>query len=177
MPVVPAIPYILSAAATVGSMAMTKKAADSTAANDIATAKYNAAVDIQDSQQLDLNTQQNIAAMRKDASVYMSRMASAYVGAGIVANTGSALATQVAAAGKFAMREQQAWIDSQAQEQRLAAGAAEGVREGVAAATGAEDQGIASMIKGASQLGSTLYNGWQTGAFNFGSNNLSAGLT
>ena len=179
MPAVPIIALAASAAATGYSVITAKKASDAAAANDQATAQYNAKVDQQQAQQLNVNTQTNIEGMRRDASVYMSRQAAAYAGAGIVANTGSALAVQVATAGKFAMREQQAWADSQAQEQLLAGGAAEGVREGDAAATAANSQGIAAMINGASKLSSTLYGGYQSGVFSFGStgsNDLSAGL-
>jgi len=177
MPALPVIAYAVSAAATIGSAVMANKASKDAQSNAQAVGQYNAQVDRADAQQIDLNTQANIAAMRRDAATYMSRQAAAYAGAGIVANTGSALQTQVATAGRFALREQQAFVDAGAQEQKLELAAQEGIRESTAQGEEYALEGEAAVMNGASKLVSGLYSGYKDGVFNFGTNNLSQGLT
>ena len=185
MPVVAAIPYVVAAAATtvVYSTVEQKRAANAAAATDTAVAGYNAKVDLADADQIDMDTQANLASMRKDASVYLSRQAAAYAGAGVRTDTGSPLVVQAATAGRFAMQQQQLYTNAQAKEQRLASSAKAGIAEGQAAADSAHMQGVAAVLNGAGKVASQLGGAYNQGLFSGGSaavgtgtTNLSAGL-
>jgi len=165
MPVALAVVAAVEIGTTVASTIAQKQATDAAANAATQTAAYNAKVDAADAAQIDSNTQANIAAMRRDASVYMSRQASAYARGGIVANTGSALATEAATAGRFAMKEQQTWNDANAREEGLASQAAAGVAEGTAQANEYHLEGISDIMSGASKVASQAYGAYEGGAF------------
>jgi len=177
---------LVSVGLSVASTIEQKKAANKAAGTATQVANYNASLDRSEAQQIDLDTQTNIDGLRRDASTYMSRQVSSYVGAGVMANTGSPLVVQAATAGRFAMREQQMWADSQAKEQRLESAAQAGIAEGAAQADQYHMQGTAAILSGASKVASQLYGGYQGGAFSSGggtpgvvgtgTTNLSAGL-
>lgn len=164
MPVALIAVAAVSIAATAVSTYEQKKAADTAATTATTIAGYNASLDREQAQQVDLDTDQNIDNLRQDAAVYMSRQNSAYARNGIVANTGSALAVEAATAGKFAMREQQMYNDSQAKQQMLESEAQAGIYEGEAQAEEYHDQGTADVIAGAGKVASSLYGAYTGGA-------------
>lgn len=177
MPAVPALALIASVGSAVYSANLQRKAANAQAATATAVADYNARVDLAQSEQTDLDARANIAAMRRDASVYMSRQTAAFAAAGVRADSGSPLAVRAATAGRLAMREQQAYTDSQAKQQRLAAAAKAGRAEGQAAADGYHMQATAAVLNGAGRVASQLGGAYQSGMFSgSATNDLSAGL-
>lgn len=176
MPVALAVVAAVEIGTTVVSMVEQKKATDAAANAATQTAAYNAKVDAAESDQIDANTRANIDNMRQEAKVYMSRQASAYSRGGIIANTGSALATQAATAGRFAMREQQTWNDANAREESLASQAAAGVAEGAAQADEYHMQGISDIMSGASKVASEAYGAYEGGAFGSPGGNKSTAL-
>jgi hypothetical protein len=148
-----------------------KKADSAAASTSTQIAQYNANVDAADSAQIDEDTQQNIDNMRSDAATYMSRQQTAFVSSGVVGNTGSALAVRAATAGQFAMKEQQAWQDSQAKEETLASEAQAGIAEGAAQADQYDLEGQAAVLSGASKVAGQLYSYNQQGLFGSSSPN------
>lgn len=171
---------VIAAVSVAASAAMTveqKKAADAAAGNAKTVAGYNAALDKEEANQIDLDTTANVAAMRKDAAAYMSRQTAAYVGAGVMADSGSALAVRAATAGKMEMREQQAWNDSQAKEQHLAAEGAVGVAEGDYQANQDHMEGVAAVMGGAAKVASKLGSAYAGGAFGSAGSSTSTALT
>lgn len=177
MPLAPAIPWVLgglSAAATVVSANESRKAANkaadqsaaaanSAAAETQAVANYNASVDRAEASQVALDSAENVRAMRKDASVYLSRQRAAYAGAGVRVDTGSPLKVQIATAGALALREQQAHYEANARIARLDSAAGAGILEGSRRAEAIrtegrarEDmyhrEGTAAVLNGASRL-------------------------
>ena len=169
MPIALAAVAVIEVAATVASAAEQKSAAGQAANVATQTAAYNAKVDQADAAQIDADTIQNIDNERQDAAVYMSKQASAYVASGIVANSGSALAVQVATAGKFAQREQQQYADAQAKEENLASQAQAGVAYGAAQADADHMEGLAAIIGGAGKVATEVGGAYSGGAFSAGS--------
>lgn len=177
MPIIPIASLVISAGSVIYSANLQRTAANAQAATATATADYNARVDLAQAEQTDLDARANIASMRRDASVYMSRQTAAFAAAGVRADTGSPLAVRAATAGRLAMREQQAYTDSQAKQQRLAASAKAGRAEGQAAADGYHMQATAAVLNGAGRVASQLGSAYQAGTFSgSGTNDLSAGL-
>lgn len=173
----PVAAVIVVAGLEIAQTVQKKKAADAAATTATQVADYNNRLDQSQATQVDLDAQSNIDAMRKDASVYMSRQASAYAGAGIVANTGSALAVQAATAGKFALREQQTYSDAEAKEDYLYSEGQAGVAAGAAKADQYKMAGDAAVLQGASQVVGSVYGAYNQGAFSgTGSNDLSESL-
>jgi len=168
MPVPLIIIAAVSVAGEVAATAEQKKATDSAANTAKQTAQYNANLDKSEANQLDIDAQANIQAMRRDAAGYMSRQASSYARAGVIANTGSALAVQATTAGRFAMQEQNSWLKAQAKEQGLASAGAAGIAEGAAQADQDHLEGIADVMNGASKVAGTIASAYAGGAFNFG---------
>lgn len=177
MPVVPALALAASVGSAVYSANLQRKAANNAAANATAVADYNGRVDLAAAQQADLDARANIAAMRRDASVYMSRQTAAFAAAGIRPDTGSPLALRAATAGRLAMREQQAYTNSEAQQRRLQSAARAGRAEGAAASEGYRGQATAAVLSGAGRVASLLGQGYNAGVFTgTGTTDLSAGL-
>lgn len=181
MPVALIVVAAVSVAAEVAQTTEQKKASDAAANNAKTVAGYNAAVDQQESNQLDLDSQANIQAMRRDAASYMSRQQTAYAASGVMADSGSALAVRAATAGRFAMKEQQAWADANAKEQHLAAEGQAGVAEGDYQAQQDHMEGVADVMGGAAKVASEAGSAYSGGAGQelsnvFGGNNVSSGL-
>jgi hypothetical protein len=104
MPVPLIVMAAVSVASTVASTIQQKKAADAAARTATQVADYNAKLDRSEAAQIDLDSLENVRALRRDAATYMSRQALAYVGSGVMANTGSPLAVRAATAGRFAQK-------------------------------------------------------------------------
>jgi len=101
----------LAAVAVIGtgySAIESSKAANTAASVDTATAAFNNKVDIEMAQQLDLDTLQNVDTERQDANTYLSREAAGYASSGVLANTGSALKSQITNVGRLTQKIQQA---------------------------------------------------------------------
>ncbi len=168
MPIAAALPYIataISVGSTVKGAIDQKKAAKQAEEATLEASTYNAAVDRADAAQIDTNTRANIDAMRRDAASYMSRQVAAYAGSGVMSNSGSPLVARVTTAGRFAMQENQAWRDSLAKQERLYAGAEEGIREGADQADMYHAQGNAAILNGSAKLAGQLYDAYQGGVF------------
>ena len=176
MPAIPIILTAVSVATTVAATVEQKRASDSAANNAKTVAGYNAAVDREEAAQIDLDTQANIVAMRKDAASYMSRQTSAFVAAGVRADTGSALAVRAATAGQLEMKVQQRWADSQAKEQHLEASAQAGIAEGDYQANQDHMEGVAAVMGGAAKVAGTLYGAYSGGVFGKPGSNTSTAL-
>ncbi len=177
MPVVPIAALVISAGAGIYSTVVQKRAADASANTANAVANYNSKVDIAGAEQNALDTRANIEAMRRDAAVYMSRQRSSFVAAGIRGDTGSPLVLQATTAGRLAMREQQAYNDSEAKQRRLYSAASAGIAEGNAQADAYHSQGIAAVLGGASRLAGQLGGAYSSGMFSgSGTNDLSSQL-
>lgn len=173
----------VAAGATVYSTVQQKRAADAAARNSSAIGGYNAKVNQQESDQIDLNARENVRILRKDAATFMSRQASTYARAGVVANSGSALAVQVATAGRTAIQQQQLWTDAQARENRLASASIAGIYDAGAKADAYHSAGTAAVMGGAAKLATQIGGAAEAGYFGgpsttvgSGTNDLSAGL-
>lgn len=172
---------VVSTAATIGATAYStiqqKRAADAAARTSEDVAQYNAKLDRADATQIELDTQANIAALRRDASTYMSRQTTAYVAAGVRADTGSPLVARAVTAGRYEMKAQQMWADANARAERLESQAQAGIRQGEAQADQFHLQGVAAVMSGASRVAGQLYGAYRGGDFaGTGTNDLSAGL-
>lgn len=176
MPVVPIATLAVTAGAAIYGAVSGKRSNDAAARTATAVAGYNAKLDRSESQQLELDSAENVRAMRKDAAVYMSRQTNAYVASGIRADTGSPLAVRAATAGRFAQREQQAQNDLVAKQQMLESKAQAGIAEGAAQSDQFHMAGIASVIGGAARLAGSINTAYQQGVFGGGGSNTSAGL-
>ncbi len=141
------------------------KAAHKAAGVDQATANYNANVDMAQSAQLDLDTQENIHTERQDDAVYLSRQTSGYAAAGVLATTGTALDAQILNAGRFEQHIQQQWVNLNQRQQSLASSAAVGRLEGAARASADRDQGTMALIDGGAKIASTVLGAYNSGTF------------
>lgn len=152
-----------------------RAAGEAMATND-AIAQFNTNVDRADEHQLDLNSTANIRAMRKDASVYMSRQESAYAASGVRTDTGSPVAVKAATAGAFALREQQAHTDTNARMERIESSAQAGLAESAAQSEAIRVQGqaqsdaygreaTAAVLSGAGKMLSIASSMYGNGAF------------
>lgn len=179
------ISMIQSRNSALAAAADSKAAANSAAATANATADYNARVDRADEAQLALDSATNVRAMRKDASVYLSRQRAAFAGSGVMADSGSPLAVQIETAGRLALREQQAHLDANAKIEHLEANARAGIAEGQSRADAYRiegqarsdayhREGTAAVLSGASKMIGQVAGLYNLGAFS--GPNKSAGL-
>ncbi len=144
-----------------------KKAADSAAQVDTATAAYNAKYDETMAAQLDLDTRQNILTQQAEDKVYLSRQEASYAAAGVLANTGSALDAQITNAGRFEQKIQQEWVNSNQKQQQYAAAAHVGILEGNARASADRMSGSIALINGGAKVLSLANQDYQSGVFSF----------
>ena len=197
MPVAVAL-VAVSAAATVAQTVVSvnaansaardsKSAANQAAADTQAVAGYNARVDRANEEQVALDSKANIDAMRKDASVYLSRQRASFAGAGVMADSGSPLAVQVATAGQLALREQQAHTAANAEMQRIESSAKAGIASGDSQAAAYKIEGDArarayhaeatgAILGGAAKLFGTAAGAYNAGMFGTGTSDLSSSL-
>jgi len=141
------------------------KGSKQAAAVDTATANYNANVDRAQAKQLDANTLENIRMERQGNEEYLSRQATSYANAGVLATSGSALHSMITNAGLLEQKIQQQYVDSQQKQQQYYAQAAIGVAEGQAQAESDKLAGSLALINGGAKIAGTLYSAQQSGAF------------
>ena len=170
--IIPFIPAIVAAGATVYGAVQQKKSANAAASVDTATATYNARADQAMAQQLDLDTQQNIRTARAEDSVYLSREAASYAAAGVLATTGSPLHAQITNAGRMEQQIQQQWVNSQQKQQQYAAAAKVGQLEGAAQAASDRSSGSIAriggniaLINGGAKLAGQAFGAYESGIF------------
>lgn len=142
-----------------------KDAADNAAQVDTATVAYNDKYDISLAQQLDEDTQANITTERQNDSVYLSRQASSYAGAGVLATTGSALDAQITNAGRFEQQIQQQWVNSQQKQESYYSQGAVGIATGAAQAESDRMTGSIALINGGAKIASTVGSDYSSGVF------------
>lgn len=155
----------VSAAGTIYGAVQQHDAASRAGQLDTATANYNAKIDESEAAQLDLDAQQNIRTERQDAAVYLSRQASSYAAAGVLANTGSALDAQILNAGRFEQKIQQDWVNTNQQQKKLYASAKVGRLEGAAKRETDMASGQLALVNGGIKLTSTAIGAYNAGIF------------
>lgn len=166
----------VSLAATAYGAIESKKAANTAASVDTATAAFNAKVDTSMAQQIDLDTQQNIDTERQDERIYLSREAAGYASSGVLATTGSPLHAQLTNVGRFTQKIQQDYRNSQIQQQRLYVQAKEGVAAGNAQASADTSRGSLALIQGGAQIAGMAFGDYNKGLFNFSGGSGSEGI-
>lgn len=163
---------VVGTAASVGatgySMYAQNKAAKNAAAVDTAAAAYNAKYDEAMARQLDLDTIQNVRTQRKEGEVYLSKQRASYAAAGVLENSGSALASEITNAGRLEQQLQQQWVNSQQKQQAYYSKARVGVLEGEARAEADRAQGTLALINGGASLARQAFGAYESGVFNFG---------
>lgn len=178
----PAVPILVGASVALQGASMimgaqaskrAQGAAGQAADLALATSQHNAAIDISQAKQLDLDTVQNIRTERAQDAVYMSRQASSYASAGVL-SSGSPLAVQATTAGRLEQGVQQAYVNSQQKQQQMYAAAKVGQLYGSAQAQAYRTEGdilrtqnLANQLTGGAHLLSTAAMGYKTGAFKF----------
>lgn len=150
----------LSAASAAGQ----KKAANKSAALAKSTADYNAGLDISQANQLEADERANMEAQRADAEVYTSRQKAAYAASGVL-NSGSPLAVEATTAGRMQQRIQQEFINAGQREEQFRAAAVQGVAAGAATAQAESIRGDTALLKGGTEILSTVGNAYQSGTF------------
>ena len=161
-----AIATVASMAMQAGSMSIQNQANKQSEATALWTAKHNAAIDIEQAQQLDMDTLQNIRASRADDKVYLSHQATAYAASGVLMS-GSPLSVMATTAGKLEQRNQQMYVNSEHKQQEMYSAAQAGLAYGQASAQATSIQNDAQMLSGGAHLLSTAANTYQSGGFNF----------
>ena len=163
--VIPLVELGVSVAAAAYSVNAQKHAASNAADVDQATADYNAKYDTAAAQQLDLDTLQNIRTARQEDAVYLSRQASSYAAAGVLATTGSPLHAQITNAGRMEQQIQQQYVNSMQQQQSYYAAAQVGQLEGGASASADRTQGSLALINGGAKIAGQAFGAYNSGQF------------
>lgn len=159
---------VLSAGSTAYGMSKSRVAANKAADLDMKEAEYNAQLDLAAAAQLDLDTLQNVKTMRQEAKVYLSKQEASYAAAGVLATTGSPLASMITSAGRFEQRIQQTYQDSQQKQQSYAIAARHGRLEGAGRAEADRMQGTIAQINGYSKIAGSVFNAYESGTFSGG---------
>ncbi len=134
---------------------------------DTATGAFNNRVDIENAQQLDLDTQQNIDTERASDATYVSREAAGYASAGVIATTGSALHAQITNVGRMTQQIQQQYRDSQVRQQTLYMQGQLAVAEGGAQASADNASATLALIDGAASIAGMGLSDYEKGLFTF----------
>ncbi len=156
---------VVAVAGTVYGAVQSNRAARNAAKVDTATADYNARQDEALSAQLDLDTQQNVRTQRQENAVYLSKQHASYASAGVLANTGSALDTQLTNAGRMEQQIQQTWVNLNQKKQQFASSARVGRLEGEARAVADRSQGTLALVNGGASVARQLFGAQQSGIF------------
>ena len=153
------------------------KAANTAASVDNATAAFNARIDTENAQQIDLDTLQNIDTERQADATYLSREAAGYAASGVLATTGSALRAQITNVGRMTQQIQQQYQESQIKQNNLYEAAKVGIAEGSAAASADTAAGTLALIQGGAQIAGQAFGDYQHGLFNFATTPAPGGTT
>jgi hypothetical protein len=141
------------------------KASNTAASVDNATAAFNAKIDQENAQQIDLDTQQNLDTERMADATYLSREAAGYAASGVLATTGSALRAQITNVGRMTQQIQQQYLDSQIKQQNLYEAAQVGIAEGSASASADSSAATLALIQGGAQIAGQAFGDYNRGAF------------
>lgn len=163
MPVVPVL-LVASVAMQGASMAKQNKANKASAQLAKDSAGYNAKVDLAEAKQIELDSDSNIRAARKDAAVYTSRQEAAYATSGVLSG-GSPLLVEAESVGRMEQSIQQERVNSQREVSKRESAARIGVLYGDAQATAIKRQNSIDMLKGGVGILQTVAGGYQSGAF------------
>ena len=163
MPVV-AVMAVASVAMQGASMIEQNQASKQAQGLNNAVAQHNAAVDMANAKQLDLDTVANVRAERAEDKVYLSRQASAYASSGVL-TSGSPLSVMATTAGRLEQRVQQQWVNSNRKQEQMASDAVMGQLYAAAENQGLREQNFASELSGGAKLLSTAAGDYQSGAF------------
>ncbi len=155
----------IAAGATIYGAVEAHKAAQGAAMVDRATGALNQRYDQALANQLDLDTQQNVRVMRQESDSYLSRQQVSYASAGVLADTGSALATQIVNAGRFEQQAQQKWTNATRQEQQYYSEGAAGRLSSEARAVSDTKAGTLSLINGGANLAGLAFSSYKSGVF------------
>lgn len=158
------------------SMVQQNKAAKASANLVKEGAEYNAAVDMADAKQIELDMDANTRAERRDAAVYTSRQRAAYAAAGVL-NTGSPLAVQVESAGRMEQAIQQERINAGREITKRESAAKLGILYGNAQADAIKRQNKIDMLKGGIGILKTVAGAYDQGVFSSLGSKLSAPKT
>lgn len=145
-----------------------RNASRGAAAVDRASGVLNQRYDQALAQQLDLDTQENIRTMRQEEGGYLSRQHVAYATAGVLANTGSALMTQIVNAGRFEKQVQQRWNESTRQQEQYYSEGIAGRLSGEARAVSDTKAGTLALINGGAHLAGLAFSSYRSGVFSGG---------
>jgi hypothetical protein len=163
----PAIPVIMigmavaSAAATAMTMEEQQKAAKQAAQTTTNVANYNAAIDMNQAKQNDIDSQSNADRQRASDKIYLSRQRSAIAANGLL-TAGSPLDLLATTAGKMETGIQDQWRDTNMTDENLGEAAQAGIQEGRAQATQYQMQGQASLFSGIGQLAGNVSSAGKT---------------
>lgn len=163
MPAV-AVMAVASIAMQAGSMYMTDKANKQSASDAVATAAYNARVDLADAKQEELDSIQNTHEARNEARIFLSRQSTAYAASGVLL-TGSPLSVRATTAGRLEQRILQDRTNVQRDIEKREASARMGVIYGNVQAQGIMRRNTAAMFSGGASILSTMSGASQSGAF------------
>jgi hypothetical protein len=142
-----------------------QKAAKKAAATDVQVASYNAEIDNAQADQIQLDTEANVALAEKQGRAYVSRQQVSYAAAGVLADTGTPLEAEIASVGAINQNIQQEYSNSQRKQQLLHSQAAEGVYMGQATAAADNARGTAALLTGGAQIASSVFKAYDSGVF------------
>lgn len=164
MPAIPVIMVAVAVAGTVASIEMQQQAAKQAAKNASSVANYNAALDLAQSKQTQLDSQTNVDRQRSANQVYLSRQRSAIAAAGVL-QAGSPLDLMAKTAGDMETNIQDEWRDTTMSMRKLESGSAATAQEGRAQASAYKIQGQTSLFQGIGQLGQEGMGAYNSGVF------------
>ena len=156
---------VVAVGATAYGAISSKEAADNAASVDNQTAQYNSKYDASLAEQLDYDTQENIRTARENDAVYLSKEATGYASAGVLATSGSALHSMITTAGRFEQQIQQQWVDSQQQQESYYAQGAVGILAGQAQASADRMSGDIALINGVGKIAGMVGGDYESGMF------------
>lgn len=162
----PVVPIMMVASVALQGASMIKQNQASKASAQLAkdTASFNSRVDMAEATQIEMDSDANTRAARRDAAVYTSRQRAAYASSGVL-NSGSALAVEVETAGRLEQRIQQERTNALREATKRESSARVGVMYGDAQASAIRRQNSVDMLRGGVGILSTVAQGYQAGAF------------
>ncbi len=164
MPAIPIIMVAVAVAGTAASMAAQQAASKQAARTATNVANYNAAVDINNAKQTQIDSQTNIDRQRAQNDIYLSRQRSAIAASGVL-EAGSPLDLMADTASLMEQGIQDEQRDTSMKMEGDYSAAAAGVVQGQASSDAYKIQGQASLFSGVGQLGQEGMGAYNSGAF------------
>lgn len=149
-------------------MVKQSQAANASATLAQSVGQRNANIDLTAAKQLELDTNANILAQRRNDAVYSSQQATAYASAGVLNDSGSPLAARATTVGRMQQNIQQTYTDATQREAQMQDSARAGILYSDANASAIRTQNEAAMLKGGVNLLSTINQDYRSGAFSSG---------